>query len=250
MLSSAQKGGFSLYSSSDIPDKHYMPKMSPSFGAGMEIFFKPCSKSPLQLTLDYNGAYYALKTINTTYYFPEGEPTKTDVSYSSATNKFMVGLKYIPQLKERMVLPYAAVSAGLNVMRSRITIEDPEEGGCEALENKVVFSRTGFIYSGGGGLLLNTSIFSKKHSCFYSYIDVGCRFTGGSKTEYINVNYMQDEPHGPASHNTSSATSTQRDYYAQFINIQSQNIHEHKIAEVYSTPISMWSLRLGYTIVF
>lgn len=40
------------------------------------------------------------------------------------------------------------------------------------------------------------------------------------------------------------------DLNARFIAISTNNVNEHKVAEVYHTPLGIWGLDIGYTINF
>lgn len=251
LLLQAQRPGIHAYANFDMPDKHIMPNMSTAYGAGVEFMLRASKKLPLLFTAAYSGGYYAYKTVNTTYYFTDGSTTKTDVNYSSALNKFTAGFRYAPSFGECPLIPYVSLQGGFTTMVSRIFIEDPADaGGCEALENKNVFSRPGYIYMAGGGLQLNTKFFGHKVKHGSQHIDIGLYFTGGSRIDYININHMKDQPQGPASHTGSSSSADVRDYYAPFVNVSTNSIHEHKIAEVYTTRFGMWNLRAGYTFQF
>jgi hypothetical protein len=59
--------------------------------------------------------------------------------------------------------------------------------------------------------------------------------------EYVNVKYMENEVHDP------TVVHDDRDINATFINVGSNDLHEHKIAELYHTPMNMWGFSIGYT---
>jgi hypothetical protein len=40
------------------------------------------------------------------------------------------------------------------------------------------------------------------------------------------------------------------DINATFINVSTQDIHQHKIAELYNTSLRMWQINIGYTLRF
>jgi hypothetical protein len=248
-MTNAQRLGFSMYGNYEAPYKNSMPMMSPAYGGGFEYMFKPSTKVPLWITGTFSGNYYAYKTIQNTYYLSDTSSTKLDVNYTSAMNKLLFGARYVPELGDFPIVPYLSAQGGLNFMRSRIYVEDPEDGGCKALVNKNVFSRTGAIYTVGGGVQINTKLFGSKPRFGTRFIDIGVYYSGGTKMEYINVNYMKDEPQGPPAHATPTAEN-ERDFYTPFVNLYTNNIHEHKIAEIYKSQYRMWNLRIGYNFVF
>jgi hypothetical protein len=244
----AQSGSINSFINLDVPDKRVMPNMSNAYGVGMELLIPVVKEKPFYLNLSYTGAYYAYKTVSATYYFTDGTETKTDVNYSSAINKFLIGGTYRQNLGARFPVDlYATAQCGMMVINNRIYIEDPKDaGGCKALENKNVFNRKGFLYSAGGGFQINTEIFGNESKHGAQLIDVGCFFTGGPRMEYVNINQMKDESQGTSSHSGNPSGNSVRDYYASFVNVSTNSIHEHKIAEVYTTPLRFWTFRIGY----
>ena len=67
---------------------------------------------------------------------------------------------------------------------------------------------------------------------------------GMNHFEYVNVKYMQDEVHN------TMTTHPKGDINASFINVSTNNIHEHKIAELYHTPFEMVGINFGYIVRF
>jgi hypothetical protein len=60
---------------------------------------------------------------------------------------------------------------------------------------------------------------------------------------------MEDKTHGVVLEGESVSVD-ERDINATFINVSSNNLHEHKIAELYKTPLSYFGLQIGYVYSF
>ena len=58
---------------------------------------------------------------------------------------------------------------------------------------------------------------------------------------------MQD---GQTDHLNHVASEGTREITGEFINVSTQSIHEHKIAEIYRTNLAMFGISLGYIINF
>jgi hypothetical protein len=117
-------------------------------------------------------------------------------------------------------------------------IGDPEDGGgCHALEQENIMNDKTMYWSAGGGLQINTGIFSKKKHNARAMIDLSANTIRGGDISYINTKHLMDAP-----------TTTDPDgkpLNVQFINATTQSIHEHKVAQVYTSPLRMLEFRAG-----
>lgn len=134
---------------------------------------------------------------------------------------------------------------GLLKMKSKIMVADPQdEDQCQPLERKTTQKDLGFAFGGEIGAEFDMHRIFKgiaeenKHKLVLS-----CNYLGSSRHfEYVNIKYMKDEVHDMDAHPTDLTT--------RFINVSTSSIHEHKIAELYHTPLSMIGFNIGYTICF
>jgi len=240
----------------DAPFKSFMPKMSTNHGMDLGLMFR-MPKTPLWFAANTTFGSFANQTLKQEYAFTDGTITKMDVNYSSNMTKVLFGFHLDIGNAENAIVPYLRMQGGINYMNSRVYIGDPEdEDGCEALVNKVTFANVNSLYSVGGGAMVYLNRLCKfKESSPKNYLDFGFSYLGGSPAQYVNVKYMTD---GEAHHGTSGTTPAPttgadpdtRDMNAKFVNVSTSATHEHKVAEVYSSPFKMWNLRIGYTISF
>lgn len=225
-----------------------MPKMSMNNGGGIFIGFKASKNRPLWLTTDLSSGAYAYKSRNEIYRFTDGSETETQVTYSSAMYKFLFGINYEAIQPNGRVSGYFTLQAGYVIMNSKIFIEDPENpDDCVPLANKNIFKDGGSIYSLGIGMKIRLT--KVKEDNPLSYIDIGIKYNGGDVFNYINIHHMKQEIHGI--HNNSINTNPYSDDFAvKFVNVTTNEVHEHKIAEVYRSTFKMINIKIGYLILF
>jgi hypothetical protein len=136
------------------------------------------------------------------------------------------------------ISPYINAKGGLYVFYSNIFVDDPRDAnGCHAIEQKTILNDRTLYWSAGGGLLINA--FSKEKKRSKVMIDASANTIHGGPVSYINTKRLIDaqtmnDPGG-------------KPLNVQFINASTQSIHEHTVAQVYTTPLRMLEFRLGIT---
>lgn len=249
----AQKLDLGFNYNMDIPFKETMPKMNTAHGAGLFIGYKVLEKAPLYFTSDLSTGAYAYKSRKEQYTFSDGTQTETWVNYSSNLHKLLFGFNYDVGKRENLFSGYLTAQGGYAIMNSKIYIEDPNDpDGCKALVNKNTFIYGSGIYAAGGGIRINIQQIKKTQSKigFSHYIDIGVKYIGGGDFNYVNINHMKEESHGITHSGSGNADSDTRDLTVKFVNVTTKDVHEHKVAEVYSSPFKMMNLKLSYLVRF
>ncbi|MES2556181.1 MAG: hypothetical protein V4604_08530 [Bacteroidota bacterium] len=254
-LSVAQRAQIGTYFTCDIPNKSVMPKMSTNAGLGLQFAYKPVQRIPMMLEFKASVGMYSNRTLQQTYYFDSLNKTTTDVTYSSSMNRMSIGTKFYLVNEYRTVRPYITPQVGMAFMRSKIVIADPQdEDDCKALERKTTQRYSGFTYGGEVGVdvsmnqLFKLNTDDNKHRLYASVTFMN----SFNRFEYVNVKHMQDHDHA-AMNGGSGGTATGddgRDINGNFINVSTNSIHEHKIAELYNTNLQFWGFNIGYTFNF
>lgn len=245
---SAQQHQLNFYIPVDVPFKAEMPYMSTNVGVGMSYAYRPMVNFPMYLELKGSLGSYASQTLNQTFQFGNGNTTETSVSYTSSLNKTLLGSKFIISNDFRPLRIYLTPQAGIAAMRSKIYVADPQdEDDCHPLEKRTVQRDLGFVYGGEIGFQLDLQRLIKCVSVENrSHLNVSFSFlTSPEMYDYVNVKHMQDghlDDH--------SGADGSRDLTSKFINVTSNSIHEHKIAEVYRTKFQVWGINVGYTLTF
>ena len=160
------------------------------------------------------------------------------VNYNS--NTFNVNLQgRLNLLSDKyLVVPYINAKGGLYNFFSTINIEDPTDAdGCHALVQKTIINDKTFYWSAGGGLQIDPVIFSKKDRRGNVLIDISANTIHGGTMDYINTRHLTDaqtltDPGG-------------KPLQVKFINASTQAIHEHTVAQVFTSSLRLLEFRAG-----
>lgn len=246
-------GQFGLYGTADVPIRSQMPRMSTNFGAGMLFAYKPVRNIPLFLELRGNVGSYHSKTSKETFIFDDGTTTVTDVRFSSGMAKVQLGTKFYYTNFYRPVRGYVTPQIGYNFMRSRIRIADPEdEDDCMPLENRIAHKSSGLTYGLEVGLEVDVMGLIRGGDHSKGRLYVSASYLGSiKKMDYINTRFMNehehvvyDEAHGHHVGEDGRALT------ATFVNVSNNDLHEHKIAEIYQTHLRFITINIGYVWYF
>ena len=244
------------YLASDFPNKSIMPKMSPATGLGLQLGYQPIDNIPVSLEIKSNFGIYASKTMEQTFYFDDFSSTRTNVTYSSNFNQVKLGAKYQIGNDFKQVRVFVTPQIGYGFMRSKIRIDDPQdEDDCKPLVKETTQRSSGLTYGAELGVEVDMNkIFRRIDRENMHYLFATATFMNGVKPfEYVNVRYMQDHDHGPLPEGGAELETSDengRPITATFINVSNNNLHEHKIAELYKTGLQYWGFNIGYVIHF
>ncbi|MFN3918043.1 MAG: hypothetical protein ACK4K0_09905 [Flavobacteriales bacterium] len=239
----------------DMPNRNLMPNMNNLTSVGGSFAYYPNRYLPIGIELRASTGRYAFGKETRTFTFDETSFTDLEIQFKSKVSKLMTGLKYIDINSTNLVKPYGSIHAGYAFMRSRIYIPDPNDiDDCAPIENRVVHKFNGLVYGAEAGLEVNlikcfTNQTSESGEGIFFFLS-GSILRSFRDVEYINVDYLQDEITGPAPthhhHNQHSKNSAKtEDYNASFINVSSNEIHYHKIGELYRTPLQFIGVNFG-----
>jgi hypothetical protein len=232
-----------------------MPKMSTNAGVGLQFAYKPIPRFPMMLELKGSLGGYSSRSLSQTYIFTNNSQTTVNVNYTSGMSKLMFGTKFHIGHEFRAVRGFITPQIGVVSMHSRIRIDDPQdEDDCKALERKTTQRYAGFAYGGEAGVEVDMSrIFKGVQTENKHHLYASVNFMQSFRSfEYVNVKHMQDHDHmamGSGSAET-PATEDGRDINATFVNVSTNSLHEHKIAELYRTDLRMWGFSVGYVYNF
>jgi hypothetical protein len=242
----------------EIPNKMLMPNMGINVAASFGLTLYPWKSLPLGFNLNTSFGGYSRTTETKKFYFDDfSTPTVLDIKYYSRMNKILFGIKLINYKSSTFFKPYITAQIGYAYMRSRIYIPDPDdEDDCAPIENRIVHKSRGLVYGGELGFELNlTSKHLRKEK---GYKGQGIHFfastsilKGFDNIEYINIKHMKDKTHGPIIHSHHhNENKKDKDIIVDFINISSNTVHHHKVAELYRTPLQFRGISAGLVMRF
>jgi hypothetical protein len=176
--------------------------------------------------------------------FPDGSGIQTDVNYTS--NVFNGSLfTRVNFLKDRTWSPYVNLKGGYSQFYSNVVVGDPEDASsCEALERKNLIRDHTFFMAYGGGVQIDLSVFSRKEKPGKCLIDLSVNKINGGSLNYINTKHIESEMHTDPN-NPAPTTGKGEPFNLRFINITTQTIHEHQVAELYNSPLRMLDIKVG-----
>jgi hypothetical protein len=253
-----QRWQIGSYLTFDIPNHTVMPKMSTNFGIGIQTAYRPIQRIPVMLEFKASTGAYSSRTLQQTYVFDSTSSTTTDVTYGSHMNRLNLGTKIYLVHDYRTIRPFITPQIGVSFMKSKIVIADPaDEDDCKALDRKTTQRYSGFTYGAEAGVEVAINRLFKnagsngddnRHRLYASVTFMN----SFNSFEYVNVKYMKDHDHAAMSGGGSPAPSEDgnRDLNGSFINVSTNQIHEHKIAELYRTNLQFWGINIGYTFNF
>jgi hypothetical protein len=206
----------------------YTPKiLSERFSVGTEMGF----------------GNYAYVTKEQDLRFPDGSGIKTDVIYTSNVANAAIVFRANLAAKGK-VIPYLGAKAGIINFFSNVYVEDPEDqSSCEPLEAKNIIRDNTFFTSYGCGIQVDLSALAKKTKPGNFIIDIAINKMSGGNLNYINTKNIQSHVHTDP--NAPVDPGKGEPLNVQFINISTQTIHEHQVAELYNSKLKMIDIKIG-----
>lgn len=240
ICASAQiKGGFSY--SLSLPQHEMTQNINPVHSMNIN-FMSHVKKLPkLSLGIEAGFGQYASFTKDQEVRFPDGSGITTQVSYSSNTVTAGIVTRY-ELFKETKVNPYITGKLGYASFFSKVFVADPEhDDDCKPLEKKTPISDHSFFASYGAGLQIDIS---RKKKPKNAWLDISVNQVHGSKLDYINIKDIKEnilnDPNIPVPETDKTVPLTIR-----FVNVSTQTIHEHQMAEVYNSSLRLFEMKIG-----
>jgi hypothetical protein len=197
----------------------------------------------LSVGLEFGGGIYAYKKIDQTFNFDANTSTVVPVIYNSDVINFNLQTRYqLLDEDKNMIVPYLTAKAGLYTFYSNITIEDPDDpDGCHPLDKKNLIRDKSLYWSAGAGFLINPYIFSKSKKESPVMFDLSINTIRGGGLDYINTKDLKDEQ---------DLQTGGKPLLAKFINVSTQDVHQHKVAQVYTSPLRILEIKAGVVLKF
>ncbi|HEV7779730.1 MAG TPA: hypothetical protein VGO58_00610 [Chitinophagaceae bacterium] len=198
----------------------------------------PGKLSRIQAGIDLSWGMYADEQKKQTFNFGGGFSTETWVNYTSNVAQVRATARVF-LLEDKQVMPYISGKAGYTNFYSNVYIEDPHDpNGCKALDQDNIIKDGIFSVAYGGGLQFDWRLFGSRKQAGRRYIDISVNNIRGGKISYINTKKLIDANNPPVGSNGKPLT-------VRFINASTQEIHEHQVAEVYTTSLRMLEFKIS-----
>src|SRR6187397_1716437 len=235
----SQQWKFTTSYSLGRPRQEMSENIQPAHSLQTGILYQfPAQLNRLSAGLEFGIGIYAHEGIDQTFQFDNNTSTVLPVDYSSNVFNANLQARFNLLSDKNFIIPYINAKGGLYNFYSSIYIGDPEDdGGCHALEQENIMNDKTMYWSAGAGLQINTGIFSKKKHNTRVMIDISANTIRGGEISYINTKNLLDAP--------ATTDPDGKPLNVQFINASTQSIHEHKVAQVYTSPLRMLEFRAG-----
>lgn len=192
----------------------------------------------LQMGLDVAYGIYGFKNFGIKYK-QANNYINTTINYTSDVAQAGLFANYV-FFANRKIQPFVTARFGYMALSSRFYVADPfDPDACRVLENETIQS-DGTLYLGYGmGLRWNvgTNTERNKHFIEFSVMQIM-----GNPIDYVNVSHLQNHtaPIAP--------TNDTKPIDVTFINPGNQNLHQHRIGELYNNPLNLLQFKIGYTV--
>lgn len=231
-------GNYSL----GIPQQEMEKNIQPAHSLQTGVLYQlPGTLKQLSVGVELGIGSYASEQVEQTFQFSNNTASVVEVNYNSNTFNANVQARLNLLNSKNYIIPYINAKGGVYNFFSNIYVEDPRDAdGCHALEQKNIINDKTMYWSAGGGLQINPSIFSKNKRKGNILIDISANTIRGGTMDYINTKNLVDaqtvvDPGG-------------KPLNVKFINASTQAIHEHTVAQVYTSPLRLLEFRAGVTV--
>ena len=233
------KGGFSY--SFSLPLHEMKENIRPVHSLNISFLSQVKRLSKLSWGIEGSFGQYAAFRKDQDIRFPDGSGISTEVSYSSNVVSGGI-LTRLNLFKEKKMNPYLVGKLGYASFFSTVTVADPEDDAdCKPLDRKTPVSDHSFFASYGAGLQINISSKKKTKN---AWIDISVSQLHGTKLDYINIKDIKDHVHNDPN-NPAPPMDKSVPLNIRFVNVSTQAIHEHQLAEVYNSPLRLLEIKAG-----
>ena len=199
----------------------------------------PGTNEKLMAGLDFNIGWYGMLRQPINYALGNNRFINTTVEYSSTMSQFGPVVRYHFTNKGKL-RPYVHAGVAYTRFASSLFVNDPNDiDQCRPLEQATLIKDNAWTTNIGGGL----HFFISKQGNIRDFIDFSVTSVQGPAVNYINVRNYQHH-HGTT--NPTVANPNTKAVNVRFIDLTNNNIHEHKVAEVYNSAIALLNIRLTY----
>jgi len=233
------KAGLSY--SCSLPLHEMQQNIGPAHNLNLLITSAFKNFSKLSWGVEAGFGQYAFFTKKQDIRFPDGSGFSADVSYSS--NIASVGmLSRFSFLKKAKVNPFLSGKLGYASFFTKVTIPDPDNpDDCKPLDKNTPIQDHSFYLAYGAGFQIDISSKKKQNR---AWLEISVNQMHGTKVDYVNVKdiktHIHDDMGGPMPISEKTTPLSIR-----FVNVTTQTIHEHQLAEIYNSPLRLLDFRIG-----
>ncbi|GEM_PF-803194 len=213
---------------------------------GTALFPLPGKWDRISLGGELGIGVYALMTMQRNLRFSDGSGITANMTYSSnvVTASFVTRAK---AFREAKVNPFLNLKAGYANFFSDVVVGEPEYGSsCRPVQRKKIIGDDALFIAYGAGLQLDFSVLLKNVKPGKGSFEIIINRISGGSLDYINTRALKEpeEMHNPYPL-LPPMPGKGIPLNMRFINVSTQQEHNHQVAEVYNSPLKMLDIRIG-----
>jgi hypothetical protein len=199
-------------------------------------FVKPDGRFAFGLELSL--AQYGRDKSRQEYTLDDGTVAPMDVIVSNTFVNIMAYSRWYLAV-EGVLRPYLIGKLGYSEFSTNLNIYDPDEDDhCEPVDSDVLYDDGTMIATAGAGVKIDLGTIFKKLQKGRLYLDGNLSFTQGGQVRYMNTE-------APTHHHNPTPDTDM--VMAKFVNTQTQIVHEHHVGSLYSNPVQMTQVQVGFS---
>jgi hypothetical protein len=163
------------------------------------------------------------------------------VNYINFANYNHLNLRY-EILKNKAITPYVQLLGGYQSLGTRVRInvyDENDRDDCKPLENEVTFRKGSMVWGYGAGLIMKLGTKSHCNPMNGASINLSVSRIHGNRIDYVNVKQLEQ----PAA--TQPTTDDSKPLTMRFVNINTNHIHNHTVAQLHNSALQQLQVKLG-----
>lgn len=163
------------------------------------------------------------------------------VNYINFANFNHLNLRY-EVVKNKAITPYVQVLGGYQSLGTRVRInvyDENDRDDCKPLENEVTFRKGTMTWGYGAGLLMKLRSKAACNPFDGTSVNLSVSRIHGNRIDYVNVKQLEQ----PVA--TQPTNDETKPFTMQFVNLNTNHIHNHTVARLYNSPLQQLQVKLG-----
>jgi hypothetical protein len=228
-------GGYQM----SLPLEEMRTNINPTHSFSMAGIHQLRNFPQLSLGFEAGLGTYAQKNMDQTFVFRDGSRTTTNVNYSSNMWQAAALVRF-DLVKKAKLTPYLSGKLGYHRLYANIRVDDPNDvDGCRPLDRRSLMGDGTMTMGGGLGFKVDMALFSRGGwDKGMGWFDLSVNYITGGNVSYINTRKLSSATAVPG--NGGEAVNM------QFINANTGNIHQHQVAQVFTSPLRMLQIQLSF----
>jgi hypothetical protein len=188
---------------------------------------------------EINLAQYGRDKSRQEYTMDDGSVAPMDIVVSNSFANIMVYSRWYLSTKG-LLRPYLTGKLGYTGFSTDLNIYDPDDNDqCKPIDNDVLYSDGTMVAVVGAGVKVDFASVFKKLRTGRFYLESSINFTQGGQVRYMSEDADAHHPY--------SNTPDSEHVMANFINTETQIVHQHHVGHLYTSPVQMTELRVGFS---